>query len=79
MLLTVPPSVGAAVAGFEDVDEGATAASAIAWLVDEGITTGTGPGTFSPGGVVTRAQMATFLFRFAGEPDGPLPDFVDVP
>ena len=34
----------------------------------EGITTGTAPGSFSPEGVVTRGQLATFLWRSAGEP-----------
>ncbi|MEM9464816.1 MAG: S-layer homology domain-containing protein [Actinomycetota bacterium] len=69
----------AAVAGFGDVEAGATHAAAVAWLVDQGITVGTAPGVFSPDGVVTRAQMATFLHRFAGEPAGPAPDFADVP
>ena len=34
----------------------------------EGITTGTGPGRFSPNDNVSRAQMATFLWRLAGKP-----------
>ncbi|MEM8707450.1 MAG: S-layer homology domain-containing protein [Actinomycetota bacterium] len=75
--VTAAPT-GAAVAGFRDVEAASTAASAIEWLVDQEITNGTGPDTFSPGGVVTRAQMATFLHRFAGGPDAVEPDFVDV-
>ncbi|MEO0494023.1 MAG: S-layer homology domain-containing protein [Actinomycetota bacterium] len=77
LLAAVPSS--AAVAGFDDVDENATAANAIEWLVDQSITTGTSETTYAPGAFVTRAQMATFLHRFAGEPNAPRSDFTDVP
>lgn len=42
---------------------------AIAWAVARGITTGTDSTHFSPGTICTRAQMVTFLWRKAGEPD----------
>lgn len=38
---------------------------AVAWMAEEGITTGTSPRAFSPDTFVTRGQAATFLFRFA--------------
>lgn len=37
---------------------------AIAWMAEQGITTGTSALTFDPDGFVNRAQAATFLFRF---------------
>lgn len=40
----------------------------VAWMFATGITTGTSASTFSPDLVVTRGQMATFLYRFAGTP-----------
>ncbi|MEQ8840020.1 MAG: S-layer homology domain-containing protein [Acidimicrobiales bacterium] len=42
---------------------------AIAWMADEGITTGTSSTTFDPDGPVSRAQAAAFLFRFVGPTD----------
>ncbi len=53
---------------FTDVSSDAYYAEAVAWLVGEGITTGTSATTFSPDDPVTRGQMAAFLWRYAGEP-----------
>ena len=53
---------------FSDVPSGSYFESAVAWLVNAGITVGTGPSTYSPKRSVTRAQMAVFLWRAAGEP-----------
>ena len=39
------------------------------WAVDNEITTGTSPTTFSPGAGCTRAQVVTFLWRAAGKPE----------
>ena len=38
---------------------------AISWMAAEKITTGTSPTTFSPEGKMTRAEAATFIWRFA--------------
>jgi|GEM_PF-4426259 hypothetical protein len=54
--------------GFWDVARGSWAEGAIKWLVYYDITNGTGPGTYSPAGWVTRGQMATFLYRMAMKP-----------
>ncbi|MEM8706525.1 MAG: S-layer homology domain-containing protein [Actinomycetota bacterium] len=54
--------------GFSDVRRDRFYAEAVDWLLDRGITTGTSPTTFSPEDPVTRAQMATFLWRLAGSP-----------
>ena len=51
---------------FDDVDHNAYYVDAVTWAVDEGITSGTGGGSFSPDVVVTRAQAVTFLYRELG-------------
>ena len=48
-----------------DVAEDAYYAEAVRWALSEGITTGTGDGTFSPDAACTRAQAVAFLFRAA--------------
>lgn len=58
----------AAEAGFTDVARSSYYAAAVDFMLDQGITTGTGPTTYSPNSPVTRGQLATFLWRFAGEP-----------
>lgn len=51
---------------FSDVPPGAFYAGAVQWLSENEITQGLpGSDRFDPGGVVTRGQMASFLFRFA--------------
>ena len=54
--------------GFTDVPADAWYAGAVAWAVEQGITSGTGNGKFSPDGSCTRAQMVTFLWRVNGSP-----------
>lgn len=54
---------------FIDVPAGAYYYDAVYWAVDEGITNGTTAVTFSPDNACTRAQMVTFLWRAAGEPE----------
>jgi subtilisin len=57
--------------GFRDVPRGSWYDLPVRWLAAEGITQGMGgPGLFSPSVEVTRAQMAAFLWRAAGEPRG---------
>ena len=50
----------------------------VSWMAATGITTGTSDTTFSPGGPLTRAQAATFLWRLAGKPTAGSHPFVDV-
>ena len=54
---------------FADVSAGAYYNKAVSWLVESEITGGTSPTTFSPNNVVTRGQMAQFLWRAAGSPE----------
>lgn len=53
---------------FADVPADAYYAKAVAWAVENGITSGTGGGKFSPNATCTRAQIVTFLYRAAGSP-----------
>ena len=55
---------GSPLADFSDVARDAFYPRAVDWLADRGITAGTAPGRFSPDQHVTRAQMATFLWRY---------------
>ena len=52
--------------GFTDVSADAYYAKAVAWAVQNGITTGTGFGVFSADAACTRAQIVTFLYRYLG-------------
>jgi uncharacterized protein YkwD len=65
-------------AGFGDVDGSEFYTEAIQWMVDNELTTGSSPGCFSPDRAVTRAEIATFLHRYAGSPPGGYEPFVDV-
>ena len=56
------PAAGGA-ANFTDVPADSYYAQAVAWAVENGITTGTGNGKFSPDNTCTRAQIAVFLYR----------------
>ncbi|MEZ5380205.1 MAG: S-layer homology domain-containing protein [Microthrixaceae bacterium] len=66
--------------GFNDVSASAYYADAVAWLAAMGISTGTGPNTYSPNAVVSRKDMAVFLWRAfdSPAPQGANP-FSDVP
>ncbi len=55
--------------GFEDVDSGRFYAKAVAWAVENGVTTGTTPTTFEPNGICSRGEFVTFLYRAAGKPE----------
>ena len=50
-------------ANFTDVSTDSYYAQAVAWAVENGITTGVGNGHFDPTGTCTRAQIAAFLAR----------------
>ena len=50
-------------ANFTDVPTDSYYAQAVAWAVENGITTGIGNGKFDPNATCTRAQIAAFLAR----------------
>lgn len=63
-------------AAFSDVPASGDTASAVAWAVEQGITSGTSATTFSPDKTCTRAQIVTFLHRAYKDavPGGTSPD-----
>ena len=63
---------------FSDVSADSYYAKAVAWAVENCITTGTGDGKFSPDATCTRAQSVTFLFRAIGKLVDSKAEFSDV-
>ena len=63
---------------FADVPADSYYAKAVAWAVENGITLGTGDGTFSPNATCTRAQSVTFLYRALGTAPTTAIGFTDV-
>jgi hypothetical protein len=65
---------------FDDVPVDASYGPAVDWLAENGITLGCTPTSYCPAGTVTRAEMAAFLWRLEGSPEGSTPaGFTDVP
>ena len=56
-------SPNAGTSDFTDVPANADYAQAVAWAVEQGITSGTGNGQFSPNSICSRGQIVTFLYR----------------
>jgi hypothetical protein len=54
---------------FTDVTEEHFAYQAVCWAAENQITAGTSATTFSPDQVCTRAEIATFLWAYAGRPE----------
>ena len=50
---------------FTDVPEGRFYTDAAYWALENGITAGTSPTTFNPGGQLTRTELVAFMYRFA--------------
>lgn len=67
-----------AMSSFTDIPADSYYAKAVAWAVENGITTGTGDGKFSPDAICTRAQAVTFLFRVSEASAAGAPAFSDV-
>ena len=62
------PSPSSSYNPFKDVKPGDYYYKAVLWAVEKGYTSGTSATTFSPKDTVTRGQMLTFLWAFAGKP-----------
>ena len=54
---------------FDDVKSDKYYFKAVLWAAETGVTSGTSDTTFSPNDGCTRAQVVTFLWRFAGSPE----------
>ncbi|MBR6915121.1 MAG: S-layer homology domain-containing protein, partial [Clostridia bacterium] len=80
MVLSCVTVATAAKTGFADVAEDRWSASAIKYAVQSGYMNGVGDGKFDPTGSLTRAMVATVLWRREGEPAPSAPSgFTDVP
>lgn len=62
------PESASSVNPFKDVKKGSYCYDAVLWAVENGITNGMGDGTFGTDEMCTRAQVVTFLWRYAGKP-----------
>ncbi len=60
------PTANSSDHSFQDVSESAYYYQAMLWAVENGITIGTSESTFSPDQACTRAEVVTFLYRYAG-------------
>ena len=67
----------AAHSGFTDVATGAWYDLAVRWAKRAGVTAGVGGRAFDPDGALTREQLVTFLYRYAGLPAAAWADFAD--
>ncbi len=54
---------------FSDVADGVWYTKAIIWAAEEEIVNGYPGGTFAPNKAISREQIATILYRYAGSPD----------
>ena len=59
-------NIGAYPTQFSDVDGLAWYAKAVSWATEAGIVNGTSETTFDPEGKISREQIATMLWRYAG-------------
>ena len=73
------PEPKSAASGMTDVVSGSYYEKAVAWAIENGITTGTTTSTFSPDATCTRAQAVTFLARALKAKAASAAEFSDVP
>ena len=82
-VVAVPSAVVAATLTahrFQDVSDTSSHAAGIGWLAESGVTAGCRADEFCPTDEVTRAQMATFMYRLSGNDPavGPVVDAATV-
>ena len=53
---------------YDDVDPASWYGEAVRWAASEGVVTGYGDEAFGPGDAITREQIVTMLYRYAGSP-----------
>ena len=73
------PEPKGAASGMTDVVSGSYYEKAVAWAIENGVTTGTTATTFSPDATCTRAQAVTFLARALNAKAASAAEFSDVP
>lgn len=78
MLLSMAPWALAAPGDYTDLRPGAWYEDAIDYVLEKGIMAGTGGGTFSPDGIVTRGMVFQTLYNLEGRPEAGTASFSDV-
>jgi len=68
LLFSLAAAVCAAESAYTDVSDSDWYAGVVSELETKGIMNGVGNSRFDPNGIFTRAQLATVLYRLAGEP-----------
>ncbi len=68
LALAVPALAAVDDTGFSDVDAGAWYAEAVIYCREHNLMDGTGNNRFAPESILTRAQLATVLYRIEGTP-----------
>ena len=77
LVLCIPTAYAAS--SFTDVSSSASYSAAVEWCVAQGLMSGVGDGKFNPNGTLTRAMLATVLYRAKGSPPvSGAPTFSDV-
>lgn len=71
--LLVVPGVAFATHQFDDVSDTGSHVPGIEWLAASGVTAGCDSDNYCPNDNVTRAQMATFMYRLSGNAAGITP------
>lgn len=69
LVLSIPALAAGDEPPFDDVGPRHWAGEAIAWAYEQGITSGTGPRTFSPQKTMTRAMFYMMLYNMEGRPE----------
>ena len=80
--LAEPDMTGVPQSPFRDVPTNIWYTDPVRWAAHTGITRGVSPDRFNPMGLTNRAEIITFLWRFAGSPAGaqfPANTFADAP
>lgn len=68
ILYRINGSTNAGTASFRDIPKDAWYNKAVAWATKNNIVTGYGGNLFGPNDWITREQMVTMLYRYAGSP-----------
>jgi len=69
--MTGEPSVDGLVNPFADVPAGTWYTDAVVWAYHTGVVNGMSEDTFAPNANITREQIATILYRYAGAEEAP--------
>ena len=63
------PAVESLETAFTDVDTARYYGAAVAWAVEQGVTNGVSQTQFAPHQAISRQELVTMLYRYAGSPE----------